>query len=688
MFCSKCGHEVLSEGTKFCPKCGAPLPASQESTAPAQETEVKVEEPIEETVEITTEPIADDPTEELKADEPVIESEPKPKKKKGWLIALIIVLVAAIAAVVVCLLLGVFDSPQKIVAKTISKGEDDFIAAYETGYNAVEKAYKDVNGDMNFSVEASLGEQTKDMINSFGSSMGMDLDWINSASANVALDVQENQMGLDIKGSLNGQEIGTINAIVDGEAGKAYLSAPEVLKDAAFSTDLDVSSEEYFEFLSSYTENLMTYSDKYPTSEELDRVLEKYEEILIKDLATAEMTKSKSEITAGDVTAKYTEIAISLDDKIANQLAVDFIETLKSDEDLKEVMRPLFEAQLQSEVYKDIFEDYDDYWKSMTEVLEESQKAAQDELDAIEENPDENEDLGVLYLYIDRAHNCRGFCFQDDEDSVKVEFYAPIDGNKTGIELKITSDDKEEFLFEGQGEVKSNLLNGEYTCKSEGDEIFTVKVADFDVKEYNENRNYKGKLVFNLGTGFSDVLDEPSIQAFTLADYELTFDTEGLNGTFDLNVLAADKSLFELKTTFSMDDVTDMTVPSKIIDFNEMDEEDPFGMFKEMNLAPIVTNLEKAGVPSEYYEKLKTLSDAIASGDDLEIAYAIMELTGQDVDAYEDDVTASEFSEEDMEYLASLSYEDFEMLYSLYDTEASTEDIKEMYDYIQSIYGE
>ena len=704
MFCSKCGHEVLSEGTKFCPKCGAPLPASQENTAPAQETEVKVEEPIEEIieeiieepVEITTDPVVEDPTEELKAEEPVIAntdsvmvSEPEPKKKKkGWLVALIIALVAAIAAVVVCLVLGVFDSPQKIVAKTISKGEDEFIAGYTSGYNSIEKAYKDVNGDMTLSVEATLGDQTKDMINSFASSMGMDLDWINSASADIAVDVQENQLGVDMKGSLNGQEIGTIDAIVDGESGKAYVSSPDVLKDTAFSTDLDMSTEAFVEAMASYTDSITGYAEKYPAPEDMDKVLEKYEDILIKDLSKAEMTKSKAEISAGDVTAKYTEVAINLDDKIANQLAVDFIETLRDDEDLKEVMRPLFEAQLESEEYKEFFKDYDEFWKIMMDDLEESQKSAQDKLDAIEENPEENEDLGVLYLYVDRRHNCRGICFEDDEDSVKIEYYSPIDGNQTGLEFKVTSDKEVVFSFEGQGEVKSGLLNGEYTCTAGEDELFTVKVVDFDVKEFDENRNYKGKLVFTLGSGLSDLIDEPSIQAFTLANYEMTFDTEGLNGTFDLNVVAADKSLFQLKTTYKMEDVADMTIPSKVVDFNETNEEDPFAMLKEMNLSPIVKNLEKAGVPSEYYAKLENLSDAIASGDDLEIAYAIMEITGQDVDAYQQEMGATDFSDEDLEYLASLSYEDFEMLYTLYDPEATTDDIKEMYDLIQSIYGE
>ncbi|MBR1623786.1 MAG: hypothetical protein IJ675_07770, partial [Pseudobutyrivibrio sp.] len=534
----------------------------------------------------------------------------------------------------------------------------------------------------------TLGDQTKDMLDSFGSSVGVDLSWIESANAEIAVDFQEEQVGMDIKGSLNGQEIGTINAVVDADTEKAYISAPQIIGDAAFSSDLDMSAEELISFLSTYSEAFSNYTDRYPEPKELDKALSKYTDVLIQDLSEAKMEKTKKELTAGEVTAKYTEISVKLDDKTAAQLTVDLIDTLKSDDELKETMRPAFEAQLQSDLYSDYFEDYDDYWDTLLETLDDARESAQEELDAIADDPEENEDQGVLYFYIDKTRSFKGICFEDDEDATKVEFYTPVDGRSAGLVIRVEEDGDEQFVFEGQGKVEKNLFNGSYTCAIEGEDAFSVQVVDFDTKEFADNRNYKGKLVFNLDSSLADMIDDPNAKAFTLADYALTFDTDGLNGSYDLDVLTGEESLLDIKFGFTMEDVTDMTIPSEVYDINNMSDEESFDMIKNIDLSNLISNLQKAGVPEEYYEKLTTLNNAIASGDDYEIAYALMDLTGQSDDYYYDDYEYDDYDAE-MYYMASLSYDEFAEYYrDYYDSSASDEDIEELYQIIQEYYGE
>ena len=156
----------------------------------------------------------------------------------------------------------------------------------------------------------------------------------------------------------------------------------------------------------------------------------------------------------------------------------------------------------------------------------------------------------------------------------------------------------------------------------------------------------------------------------------------------NLDVLAGDESLAGLEITFAMEDVEDMTIPAKTIDIESLSDEDSYNLIKSLDLSSVVGNLEKAGVPSVYYQKLKDFSDAVASGDDLEIMYALSALLGQDTSSYgyEEEEAAGD---DEMAYLASLSYDEFKELYlNYYDDSASDDEIKEYYDMIQLYYGE
>ena len=87
--------------------------------------------------------------------------------------------------------------------------------------------------------------------------------------------------------------------------------------------------------------------------------------------------------------------------------------------------------------------------------------------------------------------------------------------------------------------------------------------------------------------------------------------------------MSGDASLFSLNLAYSLENIDDMSVPTNVADMNSQSDEEVYNLIKSLNLAPVVGNLEKAGVPEQYYQKFKILSDAIASGDDKAIAEAL-----------------------------------------------------------------
>ena len=116
-----------------------------------------------------------------------------------------------------------------------------------------------------------------------------------------------------------------------------------------------------------------------------------------------------------------------------------------------------------------------------------------------------------------------------------------------------------------------------------------------------------------------------------------------------------------------------------------MDEEELLNFIKGIKLDTLVDNLEKAGVPEEYYQTLSEVSDALASGDDYEIYNALSTLmygTSYDSYGYDD----YDYDDYDYDYpdFSSMTYDEFADYYrENYDSEASDEDIEYYYDLFQ-----
>ena len=703
MFCTKCGQE-LSDDSKFCPKCGTPLGvANEETETPVEETKV-TETPVEEnTATVVEEPVeeaaeAADAQQEAERPTTVVTDNasadynygfnpadiPEPTKgsgsKKGIVIivALVAVLVAA-ALAVGYFVFGLFASPAKILSKTIDNGKNDIFDEYKTGYKSIQKSYKDINGDVNFSLEATLGDKAKALLDEAGSTIGTDLSWIESGRADVAVDVQEEQVGFDIKASLNGQDIGSVNAILDANSEKAYISSPEVLGDTALEAEGDFDSEEFMEMIATYTETFSKYAEMYPDPDKFNKCATKYTDIISKDLSKCEIEKSK---TAGDVTAKYTQLEIEVDNKTALQIADDLLTEFEDDEELKELLRPLFEAQLESPEYQDLFEDYDEYWS----MIEESASSAKDEVEATLEDYEDDEDLVedmvTVYVYVD-GFNFKGIAVEPEEGEGRMEFFTVEKGNNSGIRFSFDDGYGTEYLFEGQGETKKGLLNGTYTFKSGDAEYFTVEVKDFDQDEFEKNRDYKGDFIVSLGEGLTSDLTDETSQMFGLAKYDISFDTKGASGTMGLDILVDDESLAKVTMSYSMEDVDDMKIPSESVDIEAMTEDELFDFIKGIKLDKLIDNLEKAGVPEEYYQTLSEINDALASGDEYEIYYALSGLMGGSPYADSYDYDDYDYDYETPDY-SSMTYDEFAEYYrENIDPDATDEDIESYYELFQ-----
>ncbi|WP_033151903.1 zinc ribbon domain-containing protein [Pseudobutyrivibrio ruminis] len=685
MFCTKCGFE-LSATAKFCPKCGTPAkqpaaPAPQE--APVEEPvveaaseveepqveEAQAEEPVEEVSETGEAPVieeapVEDNTEEkvLTVDEvisdqaeeqpvaeeapveqptpqwspiPPAEEAPAPKKgKKGIIIAIVVVVVIALLAVGGFFAYKFINNPAKMLSKAIDNQSGSLVEEYEVSYNSIQESYADLNGDMTLSVDFTLGDKIKSLL---ADEMGMtaaDISWFNSAGATIAMDVQDKSLGLDVDASINGTHITTFQALIDANAGEAYVSAPEIVSDASFIAGSDFDKQEIVKAIADYTTQLSTYAETYPTPAQMSTTADNYASIIKKDLAGADITKDKKEIKASGVKATYTELAITIDAKTDAQLTYDLAEAFEEDDDLKEMLMPFLEAEIQSDEESE-YADAEEYWDDITSDVSSAKKDAKKTLEKIEKNPKKNKDVGVLYVYLDSAFNIKGISYDDDAEGEVFTLYMPEDGADSGLKLKIVNTEGEALTIDGKGTSQDEFLNGTYTVALDDEEYFTVEVKNFDQKTYSKTRGVNAEFLVTLGEGMTESIYEDDMQFLALAQYDFVVQTEGTTGKIDMNVMADNDSLLQVNLSYSMEDVPDMAKAGTVYDLENMDGEEMIDLLKIVDLSSTVSNLEAAKVPSEYVEVLKTISETLKSGDDEAIYSLVLGLYGYD--SYYDD---------------------------------------------------
>ena len=589
---------------------------------------------------------------------PAVEPEaPKKKGKKGLIIAIIVVVILALLAVAGYFGYKFINNPAKMLTKAIDNQTDSLVEDYEVSYNSLQESYANVNGDMTLSVDVSMGDQVKKLLAESMDLTEADISWLNSFGATVAMDVQDDSLGLDVDASINGTHITTFQTIIDAKKDTAYIAVPEIVSDAAFTADMDMDGQEVIDALAEYTTQLATYTEQYPTPAELGTAADKYANIIKTDLAGADIKKGKKDLKASGVSGSYTELAITIDSKTGAQITYDLAEAFEEDDDLKEMLTPFIQAEIDSEEDSE-YDTVDEYWDEIESDVKSAKKDAEKTLEKIEKNPKKNKDIGVLYVYLTNSFEIKGLVYDDEEEGEVLKFYMPQDGDDTGLQLTVKSPKGETLTVEGKGTSKDDFLNGTYTVSMDDEEYFTVQVKDFDEATYRKNRDIKGEFLVTLGEGMSDSIYEDDMQFLALAQYDFVVNTEGLDGTVDMNIMADNNSLLEVNMSYSMQDVPDMSVPSTVYNLDDMDGEALMNLLKIVDLSSTVSNLEAAKVPEEYVEILKAISETLKSGDEDTIYAMILGLFGGY--SYYDDYYYDEYYYDDYYYDY---YDDYDYYY-------------------------
>ena len=304
---------------------------------------------------------------------------PKKKRKKGGFIIGGVVAVAAVSSVGVLAASGRignfvhknFTSPESYFKYVAENNTKDAIKSFNTGYSKAVDSFDQVtSANRSYTVRLDAGNELKPLMGMIDPS----LKGIDNASIFVNTSFDDSVQNVQLKANINDADIATVNASIDMENEEGYLQIPE-LSDSYI--DISDGIEEINDELKSsgaeYQEMLDEVKNTLPDAKTVDKVLNTYVDVAFDNIS--DVSKSSDKIEAEDVSQSVTALTTTLDGQYAYDTAYEMLETLKDDENIKEIIENIDEAS------------YDEFRDSISDTLD-SLKDEKDSIDDVEGSAD------------------------------------------------------------------------------------------------------------------------------------------------------------------------------------------------------------------------------------------------------------------------------------------------------------
>ena len=588
MFCKNCGNQI-ADGTAFCGVCGAqitdasaaennqpgtePEVAANEAAAPADTTQYEAAAP-------ETEPVA--PT--YVNDGEVNDAAPKKKSSKKWLFIGIPVL-AVILAVVLC-----FNTLTGFVLKTFGSNAAYFAYVEGTSLGEYSKTATSVYGigkntiangvGMEGEIAIELGDTLTTMLSGYAG--GMDLSWLNQIKLVVDSDSANGNGSCTAALILGDQTVLNLEYIIDNDKGAIYLRCKE-LSDKFITFDISGGNTVFLptatNSVSNVGNNLSTIVAKYlPDEEQLEKLLEKYVTILLKQITDDDVTREAGEITANGITQKCTILKLNITDRLVLNVAKAVLNEAENDKDIIAVIEDLEKGINEvSEVSGNAVEEYKN-------SVAEAKTEIEDAIASLEGNGNE---YFTLTDYVNGSHEILGR--EISVAGIKViSILSAENGSDVGYEITVS--DKLSVL--GKGKKSGDAISGEFSLCVEGKEllILTIDNLSSDI----EARASKGTMVMKLGKDVAELIESDAYTAISMLDLSLKveIDTSSSKGDYTIVLLSGEKTFVKLTANEKSTDpkVAEAPAEGETINSDEFD-------LSDLDLSKIMENLKKAGVP-------------------------------------------------------------------------------------------
>ena len=602
MFCVKCGTK-LDDGAKFCPNCGAAqapsAPASAPAAAPVQPT-VGPAQPHRSSTS-RQQPVYEAPVRQAVYTEPAPAAPPKKKKKHvGLVIFLIIILAIAAGAFlmkdkIASYALRSFAPAEKYYQHVEKQSISELSANASEAYDTWVLANKDAdNMTSEGGMEIKLGSAGRDLL------MGVvgptlqqlnpeeDLAWLQSLSIEGGRITQGDLTSMQLRLTLNGTKLITLDLSADPANDKAYLAIPELKADylemplsQLISMGGGSGSMQFVGMAGSLlsadnkqmAESLRSMPDKATVAKLIDKYLN-----LILDCAE-EVEKDTEDLTAGGITMEVTALELTADGPTLAKALENVYTEMKKDNDIKAIVVNTSNAR-----GEDGNAAYEEFLKDLDEKL--------GDLDRVRQG-----DGFEMTVYTDASGEVVGREVHAADFTYVLKF--PEQGDKFGLEL-LLGEDTEGLHLTGKGTRSGDKLTGELDMESNGSYLGILALDGLD-KEQMKKGVFTGAIEIRPSDAMLDTDSATASSLLRNLVLRIEMDTARNKGSVSFNIISDGNLLLSLGSRaesksggrVSPASGTDMEAWSADLSATDF-------------LNTLVDSLKSAGVPEAYTSMLPT----------------------------------------------------------------------------------
>ena len=618
MFCRNCGKE-LAPDTRFCGNCGTPVDnvnpvIQEEKPAPAPTFE---ETPI-------PEPIPEP------APAPVSEPAPTPKKKKSGFKKFIISFVAIIAVLGITVA-AAFPYVKNFAEKTFLPAEKyyqnveksnvkEVSSALAEAFNIIKKSGETAENNLEALNEGKISKSEfdgKKLSSDLSLTLGQPImELLNNASEmdlsafskiGISFDVAENDGLASVGANLSLADSKIISALITAtENAEIYAEFPEI-SDSAIKLDIpkilgfeslgDIySSPEYSETLQMSIDLI----DALPDGEELEKIINRYAEIALKELDSVD--KSSEKVSVGDIEISATCLEVEIDEKTLENIVIAVISEFENDEELHDIVDGIMAAT--GEADKGEFKEY----------LEESDifDDIDDQIEGIFEGFGEI----VISTYVDAKGNVIGREIEYLGNEISI--LNVTKGKNAAFEIDVNAQGFNANVF-GEGILKKGIFNGFATL-----EVMSFSVVDIEFVDFDTENLFNGTVILKPAEAISSMLSEygggdtssivgvlGNSLGIDLAKLSLEIQMESSEekGGFNLDIKSDNDSLLTFESGFEITDAGKIKIPDEVIEIeNERDFDRWIETISGENLPDEILEIleamgEEEAVEYPYYEE-------------------------------------------------------------------------------------
>ena len=405
------------------------------------------------------------------------------------------------------------------------KNTDELASQVAEGYRTyLEEQKKGQTADV--AAKFALSDEASDMLSEAMAESGIEEGTILSDLKEVTLGVNSKVKDKTVNGSvfaaLNGENIINLDMAGDYDAADLFFKITGLSDQWIMASNGEDTEEMIGASYSSLSTNLYDL-ESIITPDELESLVVKYVDLYNSYISDVEIEK-KEEIAIGDITVKYTVAEITLNEEKADEIAEGFINALKEDELVKEILV--------------------DRTESMT--AEEYKEAMDEALDEINDDSEEDETI-VIKTYIDPKGDIRGMALADGEsDEFEARFIMGQDEAEIRGEFVVTESGEDDVRMDIKlTESGDKAYSGSVSVTSEG-ETMSAEIKDLTVVDEK-----KGYMTGNI--------------SFEVEDQAISLDLGTADGkqTISSDIVVEDVNYGKLTFEISNESGADVSLPDK-----------------------------------------------------------------------------------------------------------------------------